>query len=142
MVDDEHEIVEKMIEVLYTATFRNNESTNDVTLVQAVKLYIMGDKYDIPSLKQCARDVFKSSMQKPWGTQAFLVALELIYKGIPDTDTSLKFIAFDHLFGRRQFDEVLASPALAKLDNEVTHVGLEIAQGYRRFIKQEDQQWG
>lgn len=121
MLDDEHQIVEKMVEFLYTATYSTSKS--DASLVRSVKLYIMGDKYDIANLKSFASNEFESLMKKTWSVDDFTAALYLIYTQLPDSDAALKDTALTNLCAGTRFQKVVDSRAFKEICEEIGQVG-------------------
>jgi hypothetical protein len=102
-----------------------SHSRNAVTgpLVTNAKLYILGDKYDIPSLKEVAARKYKDVVKDRWESNAFAESVSLIWEGIIQEEDALKEIMADvahghmgQLLGRVEFVSVLRSNADIAVD--------------------------
>ena len=57
-----------------------------------VKMYAMGDLYDITSLKEYARGEFSKALYKGWRTDELVPAITEIYASTPESDRGLRDI--------------------------------------------------
>lgn len=64
-------------------------------LIVHAKLYILGDKYDIPSLKELAARNYGEAVATQWNTKAFSESGEIIYDNIVVERDMLKDIIYE-----------------------------------------------
>ena len=157
--DDEADIVEKMIEFLYTAQYTRESDTevheeagieikdlpgthavDSHSMVQSVKLYIMGDKYDLSALKTFAKNDFESlTTNELWCLDPFIKSLELIYTQLPESDTALKEVAMKCISAASRVDELLDCAEFKVLSQEVGQVCFDLMKAHRRFAKEQEE---
>jgi hypothetical protein len=64
-------------------------------LIVHAKLYILGDKYDIPSLKEFASRNYGETVATQWNTKAFPESAEIIYNNIVVERDMLKDVIYE-----------------------------------------------
>lgn len=67
-------------------------SRNPESLNFNVKMYVMGDKYDIPGLKEMAKQKYGAVVIWSWNTEAFSASAEFLWENTMDTDRELRKI--------------------------------------------------
>jgi len=108
LVDDEPEIVDRMIKFMYEEDYCDGSNTTEdgdqgaaKPLVLSTKLYIIADKYDVPALKELAKRKYETAVSHRWDLTSFITSLELMYNHTPESDRLLKDVAIragtDHL---------------------------------------------
>jgi hypothetical protein len=65
-------------------------------LIVHAKLYIFGDKYDIPSLKELASRNYGEIVATQWNTKAFPESAEIIYNNIAVERDVLKDVIYEN----------------------------------------------
>jgi hypothetical protein len=96
--------VQKFLEFLYKGDYSDKESgikeeassagRIDGSLLLDVKLYIMGDKYDVQRLKSLAKAKYETAVATEWNIDSsFSASLKLLYEETLDSDRFLKDIA-------------------------------------------------
>lgn len=65
-------------------------------LIVHAKLYILGDKYDIPSLKELASRNYGEIVATQWNTKAFPESAEMIYNNIAVEGDLLKDVIYEN----------------------------------------------
>lgn len=94
-----------MLKFLYTHDYDDGRSNDSATpqlssaLSTNVKVYVMGDRYDIQPLKALATKKYEEVAEETWDTQYFPASLRLLYEQTLDSDrllkeTALKVAAF------------------------------------------------
>lgn len=96
--EDEPMVVAKMIEFLYTASYRNTDTSNTTTeelyeLGLHAKLYAIADKYGIDGLAVESKSIFLAATQTSWNGQEFLRSIPSIYNLTPESNRGLRDIA-------------------------------------------------
>lgn len=127
--DDEPQIVSKMIDFLYTAKYADDPQTD--LLMQSVKIYVIGEKYDIPTLKHYAKWKFDDAMSSKWNAKSFAAALKLMYEETPDKDRLLKDMAIE-VAGYRM-KELLATEDFAAVCQEKGQIAFEMLKVTEEF---------
>jgi hypothetical protein len=127
--DDEPEIVSKMIDFLYTAKYADDPQTD--LLMQSVKIYVIGEKYDVPTLKHYAKWKFDDAIHSKWNAKSFAAALKLMYEETPDKDRLLKDMAIDA--AGYHMKELLASEDFAAVCQENGQIAFEILKVTEEF---------
>lgn len=93
-----------MIDFLYKAQYdvgcrvgstERAEDEPGAPLIVHAKLYILGDKYDIPSLKELASRNYGEIVATQWNTKAFPESAEIIYNNIVVEKDALKDIIYE-----------------------------------------------
>ena len=70
-----------------------------------LRLYIMGDKYDVPSLRLLARDRFYRAAEMGWEySDTFADVVDELYSSTPDTETTMREIV-SRLAGSRMCEK-------------------------------------
>ena len=150
--EDEPEIVEKMIEFLYTAQCSNylenvvaldtklpstpdSPSPKSQLVLQSTKLYIIGDKYDISALKLYACNQFYTGLDVHWNMDIFVKCLELIYTQLPESDTGLKETALQFMNYGPRVDRLLEHSNFLEFNDKNGQVCADIFKGYRKYAK-------
>src|ERR1700733_9373338 len=64
-------------------------------LIVHARLYILGDKYDIPSLKELASRYYGEIVATQWNTKAFPESAEIIYNNIVVERDKLKDVIYE-----------------------------------------------
>ncbi|KAE8446182.1 hypothetical protein EG329_012407 [Mollisiaceae sp. DMI_Dod_QoI] len=97
--DDDPKIFDRLIQFLSKETFDDEASTNEVSedshLTIYTKVYVLAEKYDIPSLKELATSKFKKAVAPEWNPDSLATSLELMYTELPDSDLMLKKVAIE-----------------------------------------------
>jgi len=70
---------------------------NESQLPVHSKMYTIADKYDVPGLKQLAREKFSQATKRFWKADEFMVAAEHAYTTTMDEDEGLRAIVRDTL---------------------------------------------
>ena len=63
-----------------------------------VKVYALGDKYDVPSLKTTALRKFDKLSSSAWKNAEFPRVVEMVFESTPDSDMGLRNIVTDIIF--------------------------------------------
>ncbi|KAF2724463.1 hypothetical protein K431DRAFT_198664, partial [Polychaeton citri CBS 116435] len=74
------------------------DGTNGTDLVLHAQLYALGDKYDIPSLKQKALLGFRSDIAKRWNILSLARATRDVFTTTPDSDRKLRDVTAETLY--------------------------------------------
>jgi len=127
--EDDAYIVEKMLEYLYTGnysiSFDKSTTAETGTLLAHTRMYIIGDKYDIPGLKKLSAKIYGSQVLRDSGTPSFTASLELMFKETVEKDRDLKDVAMEFLIeNARHF---LARDDFATVCKENGDIGYELA---------------
>jgi hypothetical protein len=99
MDDSEPDIVAHMIKFIYTQDYddgKNRPSTTSEAngaLLTNVKVYILGDKYDIQPMKVLAAKKYEALVPEQWNTPSFADSLKLLYDQTLDSDRMMKDMA-------------------------------------------------
>lgn len=67
----------------------------EAPLIVHAKLYILGDKYDIPSLKELASRNYRETVATQWNTKNFPESAEIIYNNIVVERDMLKDVIYE-----------------------------------------------
>jgi hypothetical protein len=104
----------------------NSQPSNGLLL--NTKLYIAGEVYDIPTLKDLAAKKYENMASKDWDLTTFLSSLDYIYQHTREEDRLLKKAAINATAGH--IDELLSSEifwALCKKYGEIGFDALKVA---------------
>ena len=90
-----------MIDFLYKAQYDAGDDPQGAQeavapLIVHAKLYIFGDKYDIPSLKELASRNYRQIVATQWNTKAFPESAEIIYNNIAVERDVLKDVIYEN----------------------------------------------
>ena len=77
------------------ATATNARDDPGAPLIVHARLYILGDKYDIPSLKELASRNYSEIVASRWNTKAFPESAEIIYNNIVVERDMLKDLIYE-----------------------------------------------
>jgi len=97
-----------MIDFLYKAQYdvgcrvgstERAEDEPGAPLIVHAKLYVLGDKYDIPPLKELASRNYGEIVETQWNTKAFPESAEIIYNNIVVGKDVLKDIIYEKARG-------------------------------------------
>jgi len=109
--DDEPEVVEGLIQYLYEQALDLKASQKNSLLMLTVKLYVIGDKYDVNGLSELASQKFGETASSAWQDTSFIPALKIIYE--ETFDRTLKNIAIkvvtahvDKFLAKKEFTEL------------------------------------
>lgn len=73
-----------------------------VQMITHVKMYAVGDKYDVPDLKELAQEEFSRACSSYWNEDVLCDAAELVFTSSPEADEGLRIkIVRDTLFRHR-----------------------------------------
>ncbi|PYI17275.1 BTB/POZ domain protein [Aspergillus violaceofuscus CBS 115571] len=91
---DDPRAIEAMFHFMYGYRYDSSDSDQGRAspMLFAVKVYQVADKYQVPQLKDRAREKFKSIVETCWQTDDFPVAIEEAYKRTIKEDRSLRDI--------------------------------------------------
>ena len=64
------------------------------------KVYGLGDKYGIPSLKDEALKKFEDTVKVAWEDDAFSRAIRIVFTNTPDTDSALRSVVVNIIHDR------------------------------------------
>jgi len=99
-----------MFDFLYLHTYDaasiledGDESCAGFELVLHAKIYALGGKYDIPSLKTAALDHFEAGGKSHWRDHVFFEAIRVVFTTIPDSDSDLRKTATGIILGHNTF---------------------------------------
>lgn len=109
MDDDDPSAVSKMVSFLYGAKYsvepdmdtgaspRGTAAQRDAgeALVMHANLYVLGDKYDIPPLKEMACRSYEELVKTRWYTKAYRESAELVYGSIVAEKDPLKDVIYE-----------------------------------------------
>ena len=87
--DDEPDMVDNMLQFLYTSNYQDNADGGRPLLVNA-KMYSIGDKYNIPTLKTLATEKFSAALGASWDIVGFPEVIETVYTTTPGSDRGLR----------------------------------------------------
>ncbi|TVY20478.1 Kelch-like protein 25 [Lachnellula arida] len=125
--DDEPEIVDIMVRFLYEQSLDLEATETNTLLLLAVKVYVIGDKYDIGALSELAKNKFEELVGPAWENPSFIRALEIIYKQTPDRtlkDLAIKVITV-------HIDKLLAKEEFTDLCKEIGALALDVLKATR-----------
>ncbi|TVY45342.1 Kelch repeat and BTB domain-containing protein [Lachnellula occidentalis] len=119
--DDELEIVEVMVGFLYEQCLELKATETNSLLLLAVKMYVIGDKYDIGALQEEAKNKFEEFAGQTWGDASFIPALGFIYSQTPDRvlkDIVIKVVTahIDKFLAKKEFTDLCEGIAALALD--------------------------
>lgn len=93
-----------------------SEPLNPEVLVFNAKMYVVGDKYNIPGLKELAKGKYDTVVNSCWDTTAFSDSVQLLWENTIESDVLLKNVILKiiadnvvTLLGREEFIGVLRS---------------------------------
>ncbi|EMC94017.1 hypothetical protein BAUCODRAFT_158650 [Baudoinia panamericana UAMH 10762] len=86
--------------------------TGDCNTVMHAKMYALGSKYGIHSLQDAALGKFMKAATYAWNSEAFVVALRLVYTTTPENDKGLRNVATQTLL--RHEDVLLRKGSMEK----------------------------
>jgi hypothetical protein len=120
-----------MLDYLYTHDYSDTQSSSnnngnaqpsDVLLL-STKLYVAGEIYDIPTLKDLAAKKYENMASKDWNLATFLSSLDYMYQHTREEDRILKKAAMnataDHI------DELLLSEIFWVLCKKYGEIGFD-----------------
>lgn len=145
----------RMVEFLYTGTYAPpvlsaiaNEQNVDIftrfmtvsdrAAIEALKIYVMGDRYDLQGLKNLAKNRFEFHI-KLCNSDSFLEILQRLYTELPPGDTELRSMTVEHICAGSCIDELLDSAEFKDLCDEIGQVGFDIMKEHRRRTKEREQ---
>ncbi|KAL9067294.1 MAG: hypothetical protein Q9161_006993 [Pseudevernia consocians] len=80
-------------------------------LYTLVKMYALGDRYDLKGFKQEAEERFKARLDD-WPIEEFIALIPLIYSSTPDTDRGLRDRAVK--YGTNEWETLWGASAFRK----------------------------
>ncbi len=112
-----------MVQYLYTSDYDDVTTEAKVSsdperskLVFNVKVYIAGDTYNIPGLKELAKEKFEEVAKVHWNCAEFPEAIDLLWENTVDTDRNLRDVVLESaktnikaLLDRGDFVELMQS---------------------------------
>ncbi|TVY44102.1 hypothetical protein LSUB1_G001915 [Lachnellula subtilissima] len=121
--DDEPEIVDVVVRFLYEQALELNATATEIgsLLLLAVKVYVIGDKYDIGGLSELAKNEFEEVVGRACEDPSFIPALGIIYKQTPDRtlrDIAIKVVTahIDKFLAKREFTDLCEDIGALALD--------------------------
>ncbi|KAK4503125.1 hypothetical protein PRZ48_006552 [Zasmidium cellare] len=134
---DEHEdVVEQLIDYLYTSTYDDNFcTTSDAThgpMQFAVKVYTAADKYDIPELGGLIQKRFLERVKDVVSVQDFFCTVRELYFEAPSSAKEMRdaFVASavhgSHTLFDTEVDNFTTSEEFQRIMNEVPAFGTEV----------------
>ena len=102
------------------------ETTHAISeaLVTVVKVYIIADKYDIPTLKKLSTTKYKDLLPSEWKGEVFCQSLKLLFDETMENDRMLKDVVIEFAGGKAQ--ELMARDDFVSLIKENGDIGAEI----------------
>lgn len=82
-------------------------------LITNAKVYILGNKYDIPSLKEMAARKFREVVKDRWNGDDFIESAELTYDNIDNKEDALKSVVVEAAHSNIQ--QLLRNPEFVNL---------------------------
>ena len=100
---------------IFTSRFASGPDPPDSALLVSVKMYIMGDKYDVQDLKELAVQKYAAAtlVPHPESSKFFACSLALLYDETTENDRMLKDVAVREA-GRR-VEELVEDPDFASI---------------------------
>jgi hypothetical protein len=92
---DEEDITDQPVEAnsdVAVEAISNVATIGAGPLITNAKMYILGDKYDIESLKNFAARKYGEVVKEPWYNDTFAESVELVYSNIAIDDNTLKSV--------------------------------------------------
>ena len=94
-MEDDPEIVDRMIDYLYRLDFDDqpssaNNKALEGRLVINARVYAIAEKYELCSLKDVAKEKTVAALGDEWNTESFLMALEIAWTTTPISDRALR----------------------------------------------------
>ncbi|KAJ9216760.1 hypothetical protein DTO166G4_1606 [Paecilomyces variotii] len=114
--EDDPRAAEAMVHFMYGYNYNNSGSDHGRVspMLFNIKVYQIGDKYDIPKLKAQAKENFTVAIDKCWEMDDFPTAIEDAYstttsgdRGLRDPLVSLSLLHIDILLENEDFKQVL-----------------------------------
>lgn len=105
--------------------------------VRSLKVYIMGDKYDIQDMKTFAKKDVERRI-KACSVDCLIQILKMLYLELPPSDVDLKVAVVKFVCAGSFIDEFLDSATFKELCDEIGQVGFDIMKESRRQIKQKE----
>ncbi|PWY80864.1 hypothetical protein BO94DRAFT_548160 [Aspergillus sclerotioniger CBS 115572] len=87
--DDDPAIIEEMLRFMYGFSYTPRSDTIPPLLFH-VKAYRIGDKYEIPGLKDAAKRTFVKDVKRDWKSDAFVSAIKEAYTTTMPTDRGIR----------------------------------------------------
>ena len=87
--DDDPDMVNNMLQFLYTSNYQDNADGGRPLLINA-NMYSIGDKYNIPTLKTLANEKFSAALSAGWDIVGFPEVIETVYTTTPSSDRGLR----------------------------------------------------
>lgn len=129
---DDPEAVKLMIEFLYTHdycapptqtapktnTISTCELSDETNIAMHAKMYALGEKYDLNSLKDAAQAKFKTAIETAWSGPSLARTARLVFSTTADEDDGLRAIVVKTIQSHRK-------DLQAKADVESTIMGIE-----------------
>lgn len=114
MVDDDLEVVQRMLEFFYTLDYQDGPkilegSTHN--LVTHASVYGIAEKYEITPLKVLAKQKFENMIKGQWDDPSLPDAIEIIYNTTHNTDRGLRTILTTSIKGQNK--KLLQKPQFA-----------------------------
>jgi hypothetical protein len=94
------------------------------TLVSSVRVYAIADKYDIPRLKDLARQKFCNWAEKNWACDDFAAIVKEIYESTPNHDQGLRDIVVQLIATHAQI--LLEKDSVRQLIEDIGVLGLSV----------------
>lgn len=89
------DMIERLVNYFYTLSYNDmedpqSENRQPGDLVINASMYTLGDKYDIPPLKDLARERFMADLKTGWSHGHLLALVDVVYNTTPETDRGLR----------------------------------------------------
>lgn len=128
LVDDKPDIVEKLIQILYTRDYDDGKSRPDgEALITNIALYVAGDKFDVAALKTLA-EKDESAVAVAWKSVSFIPSLRLLYAETPESDRLLKDVAIKAAASHAK--ELVKNNEFMKLCKENGEIGADVLEAH------------
>ena len=98
-------MVDRLLDYFYTLSYSDNPGPAPApvaasasppgerqagSLIVNASMYALGDKYDVPPLKDLARGRFAADTKIQWNSEDILELVDVVYNTTPETDRSLR----------------------------------------------------
>lgn len=130
--ENEPAVVETMIEFLYTHSYSDGHEQTDCKwdnvdsgpLIMNLKMYVIGEQYNIQCLKQYAARKYEDIVGKHWNSVSFVASLHMMYECTPESDRVLKDIAI--AVAGNNMRSLCDREDFVKLCKEVNEIAVEV----------------
>lgn len=132
--EDDPRAVEAMVHFMYGFNYDSSGSDRGRTspMLFNVNVYQTGDKYDIPKLKEQAKEKFTVALKNCWEMDDFPVAIARVYSTTVASDRGLRDLLVDTCL--EHIDRLLENDDFKQVLRETLDFAADLVQYYRSSI--------